>query len=115
MDENYQNLANAIIIRAAKDYRASRTYLRNHPKIDELVAIAEKQKQRRKKRKEKREALGLPEVQEKKTLEEHRLSRIRHAEKMQKETESFFRSAWFRQLSGLDGCALLKRLEEEYA
>ena len=115
MDENYQNLANAIIIRAAKDYRASRTYLRNHPKTDELVAIAEKQKQRRKKPTENRAARALPEVQEKKTLEEHRLSRIRHAEKMQKETESFFRSAWFRQLSGLDGCALLKRLEEEYA
>lgn len=115
MDENYQNLANAIIIRAAKDYRASRTYLRNHPKTDELVAAVKKQKELRKKRREKREALGLPEVQEKRTLEEHRLSRIRHAEKMQKETESFFRSAWFRQLSGLDGCALLKRLEEEFA
>jgi len=76
MDENYQNLANAIIIRAAKDYRASRTYLRNHPKTDDLVATVKKQKEQRKKRREKREALGLPEVKEPRTREEQQLSCI---------------------------------------
>ncbi len=115
MDENYQNLANAIIIRAAKDYRASRTYLRNHPKTDDLVATVKKQKELRKKRREKREALGLPEVKEPRTREEQQLSRIRYSEKMQKDTERFFRSQWFCQLSEADGKALLKKLEEEYA
>ena len=99
MDENYQNLANAIIIRAAKDYRASRTYLRNHPKTDDLVATVKKQKEQRKKRREKRKALGLPEVKEPKTRDEQQLSRIRYAEKMQKDTERFFRSQWLCQLS----------------
>lgn len=115
LTENYQNLANAIILRAAKDYRASRTYLKNHPKTEELVATVKKQKELRKKRREKREALGLPEVKEPRTLDEYRLSRIRYAEKMRNDTEHFFRSQWFCQLSELDGKALLKRLEEEFA
>ena len=115
MDENYQNLANAIILRAAKDYRASRTYLKNHPKTEELVATVKKQRELRKKRREKREALGLPEVKEPRTLDEYRLSRILYAEKMQKDTERFFRSHWFCQLSEADGKTVLSRLEEEFA
>ena len=115
MDENYQNLANAIIVRAAKDYRASRTYLKKHPKTDELVEAAALQKERRKKRREKREELGLPKVEERKTPEERQLSRILHAERMLDDTERFFRSAWFRKLTDLDGNIILKRLEEEFA
>ena len=115
MDENYQNLVNAIILRAAKDYRVSRTYLKNHPKTDELVAIAEKQKQRRKKRKEKCEALGLPKTEERIAPEEQVLTRIVYYERLLDDTERFFGSAWFSQLSDLDGCAILKRLEAEFA
>lgn len=66
----YENLANAVIEQAVKDYRRAR------------VKLA----------KEAGDVMAL---------------------KMRRETERFFRSAWFGQLTTLDGELLLEKLEEE--
>ena len=66
----YENLANAVIEQAVKDYRRAR------------VKLA----------KEAGDVMAL---------------------KTRRETERFFRSAWFGQLTTLDGELLLEKLEEE--
>ena len=66
----YENLANAVIEQAVKDYRQAR------------VKLA----------KEAGDVMAL---------------------KMRRETERFIRSAWFGQLTTLDGELLLEKLEEE--
>ncbi|UZE46060.1 hypothetical protein [Selenomonas sputigena] len=70
MIRSYENLANAVIEQAVKDYRRAR------------VKLA----------KEAGDVMAL---------------------KMRRETERFFRSAWFGQLTALDGELLLEKLEEE--
>ena len=69
---NYENLANAIVEQAAKDYRWERAAL---AKDAENVA----------------------------------------ATAMRSETERFFRSTWFGQLTRIDGEWLLEKLEGEFA
>ncbi len=66
----YENLANAIVEQAVKDYRRARAKLAKA--AEDVMAL-----------------------------------------KMRRETERFFRSAWFGQLTALDGELLLEKLEEE--
>ena len=66
----YENLANAIVEQAVKDYRQARAKLAKD--AEDVMAL-----------------------------------------KMRRETERFFRSAWFGQLTALDGELLLEKLEEE--
>ena len=70
MRENWQDLANAIIIQAVKDHRRAQRVLKAHPRH-----IA--------------------------------------AKKIKDETESFFRSDWYADLSRVDGEVLLRRLKAE--
>ena len=70
MRENWQDLANAIIIQAVKDHRRAQRVLKAHPRH-----IA--------------------------------------AKKVKGETESFFRSDWYRALTNVDGEVLIKRLNSE--
>lgn len=70
MRENWQDLANAIIIQAVKDHRRAQRVLKTHPRH-----IA--------------------------------------AKKIKAETESFFRSDWYRALTNVDGEVLIKRLNSE--
>lgn len=70
MRENWQDLANAIIIQAVKDHRRAQRVLKTHP-----GHIA--------------------------------------AKKIKDETESFFRSDWYRALTNVDGEVLIKRLNSE--
>ena len=70
MRENWQDLANAIIIQAVKDHRRAQRVLKAHPRH-----IA--------------------------------------AKKVKDETESFFRSDWYRALTNVDGEVLVKRLNSE--
>lgn len=70
MRENWQDLANAIIIQAVKDHRRAQRVLKAHPRH-----IA--------------------------------------AKKITDETESFFRSDWYRALTNVDGEVLIKRLNSE--
>ena len=67
----YENLANAVIEQAVKDYRQTRVKLAKD--AEDVMAL-----------------------------------------KMRRETERFFRSAWFGQLTALDGELLLEKLEEEF-
>ncbi len=66
----YENLANAVIEQAVKDYRRAKAKLAKE--AEDVMAL-----------------------------------------KMRRETERFFRSAWFGQLTALDGELLLEKLEEE--
>ena len=70
MRENWQDLANAIIIQAVKDHRRAQRVLKAHQRH-----IA--------------------------------------AKKIKDETESFFRSDWYRALTNVDGEVLIKRLNSE--
>lgn len=70
MRENWQDLANAIIIQAVKDHRRAQRVLKAHP-------------------------------------------RHKAAKKVKDETESFFRSDWYRALTNVDGEVLIKRLNSE--
>lgn len=70
MRENWQDLANAIIIQAVKDHRRAQRVLKAHPRHIE-------------------------------------------AKKVKDETESFFRSDWYRALTNVDGEVLIKRLNSE--
>lgn len=70
MRENWQDLANAIIIQAVKDHRRAQRVLKAHPR--HIVA-----------------------------------------KKIKDETESFFRSDWYRALTNVDGEVLIKRLNSE--
>ena len=67
----YENLANAIVEQAVKDYRQARAKLAKD--AEDVMAL-----------------------------------------KMRRGTERFFRSAWFGQLTTLDGELLLEKLEEEF-
>ena len=67
----YENLANAVIEQAVKDYRRAKAKLAKE--AEDVMAL-----------------------------------------KMRRETERFFRSAWFGQLTTLDGELLLEKLEEEF-
>lgn len=110
--EPYKKLANAIIEQAAIDHRNATKFLKEHPHTDELDDIVAQQVKERKARIRKRREDGLPPVKEDKTVEEKLLSRILYAEDMVEDTERFFRSDWFGQLTDLDGFWLLKKLQD---
>ena len=105
MTLEYEDLANAIIERAVKDYRAAQKKLKNLS--DE-------------KRKELYENL-LKEEAEKKTPE-YKLKEKKGRKKKTAqdravltfyECENFFRSKWFCVLTTLDGNELIRKLQEE--
>ncbi len=112
----YEALANAIIQQAANDHRRATKFLKTNPKTEELVATVTKQIRERKARIKVRRENDEPAVAEEKTAEEKLLSRIMVCESLVKDTESFFRSDWFSDLTELDGVWLLeklKKMEEE--
>lgn len=111
--EPYEKLANAIILQAAKDYRACRKFLQQHPRTRELEAVVAEQIARRERRQAKRKEKGLPVVKAKHSREELLLKRIGHAEREIAGIERFFRSKWYRQLTDADGEIVLQKLQEE--
>lgn len=68
--DNYEKLANAIILQAVKDYRDARKKLKKRPKNEDAKLMVE-------------------------------------------DCEKFFCSDWFGVLTGIDGKALLRKLQEE--
>lgn len=68
--ECFEDLANAIIVMAIRDYRVAKKVLKRHPKNDT-------------------------------------------AKKMVKEVEQFLLSAWYAQLTKVDGARLLKSLQQD--
>ena len=110
--EPYLALANAIVEQAAVDHRRADKYLKEHEHTTELDDIVAAQIKARKVRIRKRREDGVSPVKEEKTEEEKLLNRILHAENMAEDTERFFRSDWFSQLTDLDGFWLLKKLQD---
>ena len=103
----YERLANGIIEQAVKDYRRARKYLKKHPRTEELEADVAAQLAEKKKRREERVKLKLPAVKER------LLDNIRSNERMVSETEQFFLSDWFTDLTEISGKWLLERLKKE--
>ena len=86
--EPYENLANAIILQAVKDYRQALRYLKRHPHTQDLDS-AEAMHDMRKR------ALR---------------SMIIRKENERDEIEQFFRSDWFEVISNLNGEALQSKV-----
>ena len=109
----YEGLANGIIEQAVKDYRRAVKYLKKHPRTDELEADVAAQLAEKKKRREERAKLKLPAVKEKSSKEERLLDNIRSNECVVADTEKFFLSDWFTDLTEINGKWLLERLKQE--
>lgn len=109
----YERLANGIIEQAVKDYRRARKYLKKHPRTEELEAAVAAQLAKKKKRREERVKLNLPKEREKRSKEERLLDSIRSNERMAADTEKFFLSDWFTDLTEINGKWLLERLKQE--
>ena len=86
--EPYENLANAIILQAVKDYRQALSFLKRHP--------------------------HTPDLDTDETVHDKRKSGLRamiiRKENERDEIECFFRSGWFEALSNLNGVALLNKV-----
>lgn len=109
----FENLANAIIVQAAEDYRAARKYLKKHPRTKELEEVAALQTAERRKRAAERREKGLPGANEKPGPEERLLSKIKSKERTLVEVQQFFRSKWYAALTTVDGEWLLRKLNDE--
>ena len=88
MDTPYENLANAIVIQAVKDYRQALRFLKHHPHTPDIDTEEAKANKRKR-------------VLRNKILE-HECERD--------DIERFFRSGWFETLSNLDGETLLGQI-----
>ena len=87
----YENLANAIILQAVKDYRQALRFLKRHPHTPDLdTEEAEKDAKKRALR-----------------------NKIIKNEGERDDIERFFRSDWFGALAGIDPEMLITRLKEE--
>ena len=109
----FENMANAIIIQAAEDYRAARKYLKKHPRTEELEGAAAFRTAEHRKWAAERKERGLPKVTEKPGPDERLLTKIKSQERVLVEVQQFFRSGWFATLTTVDGETLLRRLNEE--
>ena len=107
----YENLANAIIEQAAKDHRSAVAYLKKHPHTKELSEKVVMQRAEREKRRAELKAKKLPMERIKKSREERLLENIIARETLRYDTEKFFRSSWFEDLTDIDGKWLLERLK----
>ena len=88
MDTLYENLANAIVVQAVKDYREALHFLKHHPHTPDFDTEEAKANKRKR-------------VLRNKIIEhEHERDDI----------ERFFRSGWFETLSNLDGESLLRQI-----
>ena len=103
--DRYENLANAIILRAVDDYRSAWKKIKHMPE---------------EKRKSMCERLRKEDA-EKKTVEYMLKGKKRRTRRTSQEKavltfyecEEFFRSRWFGVLTALDGEELIRKLQEE--
>lgn len=108
----YEALANAIIEQAATDHKNAVKFLKAHPRTDELEADVAAQRSEKQKRREERRKLNLPREREKRSKEERLLDNITANERMVSETEKFFLSDWYSNLTSIDGAWLLKSIKK---
>lgn len=109
----YENLANAIVIQAADDYRNALRYLKEHLRTRELEETAAFREKQWRRLKAERKAKGLPGGKRKYSREELLLWKIEGCERDVDEIERFFRSDWYCTLTSVDGEMLIRRLREE--
>ena len=107
----YEALANGIIEQAAKDHRSAAKFLRRNQRTKILEEIVAERNARRAERK----ALGLKPEKEKPSREERKLNKIISCESMIVETERFFLSDWFTDLTEVDGAWLLENIKKTEA
>ena len=88
--EPYENLANAIVVQAVKDYRLAIRFLKRHPHTPDHDTEEAK--------KDKRKNALLNKI-------------IQHEGELD-DVEHFFRSGWFGTLSNLGGEVLLKKVRD---
>ena len=115
MEAEWLNLANAVIILAADDYRRSRRRIRKL--TDEIEALEKRMKALL------AEARGMPDGPEKTKMRRRAVSmedraanaskQIRQETAVMKAVEKFFRSTWADTLARMDASAILRRLKEE--
>ena len=111
----YEALANGIIEQAAKDHRSAAKFLRRHPRTKILEEIVARQNAERNAMRAERKALGLKPEKEKPSREERKLNKIISSESMIVETERFFLSDWFTDLTEVDGAWLLENIKKKEA
>lgn len=112
----YEALANAIIEQAATDHKNAAKFLKRHKDTTALEKIVERQNAERDKRRDERKGLGLKPERVTATKEERLLNQIRSHQSMIADTEKFFLSDWFADLTEVNGEWLLeriKRMEDE--
>ena len=109
----YEVLANAIITQAVSDYRKAAKFLKKHPRTKELEDRVAARLAKKKKLREEHKKGRLPVGKEKKSKEERLLDSIRESEQMVAETERFFHSKWFTQLTSTDGHQLFEQVKQE--
>ena len=109
----YEVLANAIITQAADDYRKAAKFLKKNPRTKELEDRVAARLAKKKKLREEHKKGRLPVGKEKKSREERLLDSIRESEQMVAETERFFHSKWFTQLTSIDGYRLFEQIKQE--
>ncbi len=89
METNYENLANAIVVQAIKDYREALHFLKRHPHTPDFDTEDAKRDKRKRVVRDK----------------------IIKAEGERDDVERFLRSGWFETLSNLDGETLLRQVQ----
>ena len=109
----YEVLANAIITQAAADYRKAAKFLKKNPHTKGLEDRVAARLAKKKKLREEHKKGRLPVGKEKKSKEERLLDSIRANEQMVEETERFFHSKWFTQLTSTDGYRLFEQIKQE--
>ena len=111
----YEALANGIIEQAAKDHRSAAKFLRRNPRNEILEKIVARQIAERNALRAERKALGLKPEKGKTSREERKLNKIISCESMIVETERFFLSDWFTDLTEVDGAWLLENIKKKEA
>ena len=103
--DSYENLANAIVLKAVEDYRLAWKKIKHLPE-EKRKCMCERL------RKENAERKTVEYMLKKKKLRTKRTSQGKAVLTFY-ECENFFRSRWFGVLTALDGEELIRKLQEE--
>ena len=105
MTDRYENLANAIILRAVDDYRSALKKIKHLPE-EKWKSLCERLRKEDAERKTIEFKLKEKKKRIKRTPQEKAVLTFY-------ECEDFFRSRWFGVLTALDGEELIRKLQEE--
>lgn len=109
----YERLANGIIEQAVKDYRRAARFLKKNSRTKELEDEVAVIRYIRKKDKKLRPWMYLSDKIRHYDPAEKLMIKIEDNERILRETEKFFLSDWFSDLTEINGKWLLERLKHE--